>query len=131
MEPTLSDVERLLRGAHPRPRPEFVRELEASLIHFAAFEPVAAPPRRSRQLRRLLVGVSFAGALAVLMVVLAIAGVRPLGTSGTTGAAADHHCVTVQNWALVRRPRLVVSDSGRLAIVTRTELALQPHIRCR
>jgi hypothetical protein len=129
VEPTLLDVERLLRKARPRPRPEFVRELERSLFRPRAVRPAAAPRRRRR--RRFLVGVSFASALGLLLVVLAVAGVRPLGTAGTTGAAADRHCVIVETWALVRRPRVTVTRDGRIVITTRPDLTLQPRIRCR
>jgi hypothetical protein len=78
-----------------------------------------------------LVGVAFAVTIATLMLVLSIAGLRPLGTNGTSGAQADRRCSVVEVRTLVRRPTLVTDADGRLRISSWTEWVLQPRIRCR
>jgi hypothetical protein len=129
VEPTLSDLEQLLRSARARPRPEFVRELEASVLRSARFGPLAA--WRRRESPRLRAALASAVAIATLLLVLSIAGLRPLGTSGTPGAAAERHCMTVRTWSVEREPLFVVARDGRLALRYRTALAPQARIRCR
>jgi hypothetical protein len=133
MEPSPSDLERLLRNSPPQPRAEFVRDLERSLLR--SVEPRRrrawwSSPSRPRS-RRLLAGGSLAGAIAAALVVLAIAGVRPFGTSGTSPAQAERTCSTVEQLTRVRRPLLRVDAQGRPHLTYRVEWVPQPVIRCR
>jgi hypothetical protein len=132
LEPPLSDFERLLRSSPPKPRAEFVDELERSLVR--SLEPQRTSSRASRwrlHRPRLVTAGAFAGAIAVLFVVLAIAGVRPFGTSGTGPAQADRECATVERVVRVRRPLLRVDSEGRPQVTYRVESVKQPFIRCR
>jgi hypothetical protein len=130
MKPPPSDFERLLRNSPPRPRPEFVRDLERSLLR-------SVEPRRRTswwdrlRSRRILAAGSLAGAVAAALLVLAIAGVRPFGTSGTSPAQAERTCSTVEQLTRVRRPLLRVDAQGRPRLTYRVEWVLQPVIRCR
>jgi hypothetical protein len=132
VEPTLADLERLLSRSQAEPRPAFLCELEASLLR-SLDEETRRPARTLRNGRRsrLLVGLAFAVTIATLMLVLSIAGLRPLGTSGTSGAQADRRCTVVEVRTLVRRPTLVIDANGGLRISERTVRVLQPRIRCR
>jgi hypothetical protein len=132
VEPTLADLERLLTSSQAEPRPVFLCELEASLMR-SLDEETRRPARTLRGGRRsrILVGVAFAVTIATLMLVLSIAGLRPLGTNGTSGAQADRRCSVVEVRTLVRRPTLVTAADGRMRIVDRAELVRQPRIRCR
>jgi hypothetical protein len=130
LEPPLSDFERLLRSSPPKPRAEFVDELERSLAR--SLEP--RQTRRGSRWRlhpRLVTAGAFAGAIAVVFVVLAIAGVRPFGTGGTGPAQADRECVTVERVVRIRRPLLRVDSEGRPQVTYRVESVKQPFIRCR
>jgi hypothetical protein len=132
MEPPLSDYERLLRSSAPRPRADFVRELEQSLVR--SLEP---RPRATRwgswqlRSRRLVAAGCLASAVAAVLLVLSIAGVQPFGTSGTSPAQADRKCVTVERLVRVRRPHFRVDEQGRPQVSYRVETVLQPTIRCR
>jgi len=130
MQPSLSDLEQLLRSSRPRPRPQFVRELQASLV-----QSVAPHDRRlrapKRQRRRLTVALGTAMAVATLLVVLSLAGIRPLGTGGTPGAAAGRDCTTVTDWVVQREPTLKVGADRRIHIVTEPRLVARPTVRCR
>jgi hypothetical protein len=131
LEPPLSDFERLLRHSPPKPRAEFVDELERSLVR--SVQPQRSPWASRWRLhpRRLVTAGAFAGAIAAVLVVLAIAGVRPFGTSGTGPAQADRECATVERVVRVRRPILRVDSNGRPQVTYRVESVEQPFIRCR
>lgn len=132
MEPSPSDFERLLRSSPPQPRPEFVRDLERSLLRSVEPRRRSWWSGRSRLgSRRVLGGVSLAGAVAAALLVLAVAGVRPFGTSGTSPAEAERTCSTVEQLTRVRRPLLRVDAQGRPHLTYRVEWVLRPVIRCR
>jgi hypothetical protein len=132
MDPQLSDYERLLRNSAPRPRAEFVRDLEQSLVR--SVQPRRRPIRwgwRQFRARRLVAAGCMAGAVAAALLVLSIAGVQPFGTSGTSPAQADRKCVTVEQRVRVRRPHFRVEADGEPQLTYRVETVLQPAIRCR
>src|SRR4051812_373796 len=79
----LHELERMLRAARAAPRAEFVRELERAL---ADREPVR--PER-RRVRVLVAGSGLVAALAVIVVVLAVAGLLPFGSSGGRAQAGE------------------------------------------
>jgi hypothetical protein len=130
MEPPLSDIERLLRSSSPQPRAEFVRELERSLVDSVQPRPRWRPDWWRLPSRRILTGGAFAGAMATLLLVLAIAGVRPFGTSGTNPAQAERKCSTVEKKVRERRAVLRVDAEGRPHLTYRVETVPQPVIRC-
>jgi hypothetical protein len=131
MEPSSGDAEELLRRSRPRPRPEFVRELEASLLR-------SVEPRRARAslwpswfAPRRLVAVSGVGAaLAAILVVLSIAGALPLTVGGADDAAADRNCVTVTRWKLERRPIMKVGPDQKMHVTSDTRLVPRRVVRC-
>jgi hypothetical protein len=131
VDPTLSDLEQLLRRSRPQPSPEFVRELGASLRKSVQGDLLESPRPRLHGARRLRLAFGSAVAIAALLLLLSIAGLRPFGTGGTTGAKADRECVTVQEWVLAREPTLVVADDGHLRVQYHTELVARPRVRCR
>jgi hypothetical protein len=131
LEPPLSDFERLLGNSPPRPRAEFVDELERSLVRSLQTPQTPRASRWRLSPRRLVTAGAFAGAIAVVLLVLAIAGVRPFGTSGSSPAQADRECVTVDRLVRVRRPMLRVDSQGRPQVTYRVESVKQPFIRCR
>jgi hypothetical protein len=130
MEHPPSDFERLLRNSPPQPRPEFVRDLQRSLLS-------SVQPRRRTswfdrlRTRRIIAAGSLAGAVAAALLVLAVAGVRPFGTDGTSPAQAERTCSTVEELTRMRRPLLRVDAQGRPQLTYRVEWVLQPVIRCR
>jgi hypothetical protein len=131
VDPIPSDLEDLLRRSRPRPDPEFIRELEDSLMRSVRREPRGQSRVRPLRLQRLRLAVGSAAGLASLLLLLSIAGLHPLGMGGTQGADADRKCVTVSEWVLVRKPILVFGTHGPVTVVYRTEWATQPRIRCR
>jgi hypothetical protein len=131
VDPALSDLEELLRRSRPVPRPEFVRDLEASLMRSVQRRALHVPRLRGLRVQRLRLAVGSAVAFAALILVLSFAGLRPLGTHGTNGAKADRQCVTVDEWVLERDPRLVVGAHRRLWLQLHTELVARPRIHCR
>jgi hypothetical protein len=131
LEPPLSDFERLLRSSSPKPRAEFVDELERSLVRSVAPQRTSRASRWRLHRPRLVTAGAFAGAIAVVFVLLAIAGVRPFGTSGTGPAQADRECATVERVVRIRRPILRVDSEGRPQVTYRVESVKQPFIRCR
>lgn len=130
MEPPLSDFERLLRSSAPRPRAEFVRDLEHSLVESVQPRTRSRPGWWRLPSRRILTAGAFAGAMASLLLVLAIAGVRPFGTSGTSPAQAERKCTTVEKRVRERRAVLQVDAQGRPHVTYRVETVPQPVIRC-
>jgi hypothetical protein len=124
-------MEQLLRCARPQASPEFVCDLEASLV--SSVRPRGLLPRRSAspRARRLVVALGGAGALATAMLVLSIAGVRPLGTGGTTGAEADQRCTTVTEWVVRREPMVTVTPGGRLHLDNQRRIVPEQRLRCR
>jgi hypothetical protein len=131
MEPPLSDFERLLRNSPPPPREEFVRDLERSLVRSVQPRQKSWSDRWQLRSRRILTAGAFAGAIAAALLVLAIAGVRPFGTSGTSSAQADRQCSTVEQLVRVRRPILRVDAQGHPHVSYRFVTVWQPVIRCR
>jgi hypothetical protein len=131
VEPPLSDFERLLRSSAPQPRAEFVDELERSLVRsLQPSEPARTSWGRVRS-GRLRAAGALAGAMAVLVLALAIAGVRPFGTGGTSSAQADRECVTVERVVPVKRAMLEVDSEGRPHVTYRVDSVKRPFIRCR
>jgi hypothetical protein len=124
-------VEQLLLRARPEPSPEFLRELEASLVD--ARRPRRLPSWRPghRGARRLVVALGAAAAFAAVMFALSLAGVRPLGTGGTTGAEAERQCISVTQWRVQREPAVTVTEAGRLVLSSRLRLEPQRRLRCR
>jgi hypothetical protein len=124
-------MEQLLRRARPEPSLAFAQDLEASLV-----ESSSAPRRPSwrpgpRRTQRLVVAVGGVGAFAAAMLVLSIAGVRPLGTGGTSGAEAGSRCVSGTEWRVRREPVVTVTADGELRLGGRPRLVPQQHLRCR
>jgi hypothetical protein len=131
VERPLSDFERLLRSSAPQPRAEFVDDLEQALVR--SLQPSKkwrAGWGRVRS-RRLLATGALAGAVTVLLLALAIAGVRPFGASGTSPAQADRECFTVERVVRVKRALLEVDSQGLPHVSYRVESVKQPFIRCR
>jgi hypothetical protein len=131
MERTTEDTEDLLRRSCPRPRAEFVRELEAALLR--SVEPRAAPMRRwpsPGHRRRLVTASGFGAALAALLVALSIAGALPLSVGGADDAAADRDCVTTTRWTLDRQAVLRVGRDHKMHLSYRTALVPRRVVRC-
>ena len=84
-----------------------------------------------RRSPRILTAAGFAGAIAGLLLVLGIAGVRPFGTGGTSPAQADRQCRTVMKFTAVRRPVFTMDAQGRPHLSYRVESVSRPVIRCR
>lgn len=131
LERPLSHFERLLRSSPPKPRAEFVDELERSLVRSLEPKPTSRASRWRVHRPRLVTAGAFAGAIAVVFVVLAIVGVGPFGTSATSPAQADRHCATVERAVRVRRPILRVDAQGQPQVTYRVESVKQPFIHCR
>jgi hypothetical protein len=123
------DVERLLRAARPEPRPEFVRELERSLI---GRRPSRAerPARVRPRLRVLVAGTGLVAGLAAVVVALAVAGLLPFGSSGGRAEAGEDCTVTTVE-RLERHPHFVRDKRGDLHVRYRTEKVPRIVRRCR
>ncbi len=102
-----SQLERMLRDGRPSPRPEFVRDLEATLQTSVA--------RRTRR-ARLSAAAAMTALVAATASVLALAGGLPSGVGGGDPSRADQACREGQ--AVERRtdPSLTVDAEGRLRI---------------
>jgi hypothetical protein len=116
--PLLEDLERLLHRARPTPRPDFVRELERSLI---PPEPARRPPR----LRLAIGGLGFATALAALAILLGVAGVLPNSSGTGRPAQAKPNCRTVVVKRVERTPYFTRDRHGQLQV--RYHLRTRPH----
>jgi hypothetical protein len=123
VDPSVSDLESLLRDARPRPEREFVRGLEASLFAEAA-------PRRRPVLRPLVACTGLAGVLAATMLGLMVAGVSPLGRHGDEPARAVDRCREVVVMRHEYRNALIVTRSGEFRIVRRMAAVPRTVRRC-
>jgi hypothetical protein len=122
--PRGEDIEDLLRRAAPRPRTEFVRELEARLVpHPAA--------RRSGRLRVALGAVGMIAALAAIMLMLAIGGLLPLGLRNAGPVEATPRCRTVVEVRRERRQVIRVDAAGEFQVTTRAVPVRRSVRRCR
>jgi hypothetical protein len=102
-----SQLERMLRDGRPSPRPEFVRELEATLH--------ASVARRTRR-GRLTAAVAMTGFLAATAAVLGLAGGLPSGTGAGDPAEADRVCRELRADERLADPSLTVDADGQLRI---------------
>jgi hypothetical protein len=131
MEPTLAELERLLGGVRPQPNPEFVRELETSLVRSLSKRRVLPWARMPAPRKpRLVAAVGAAGALAAIALVLGLAGALPLHVGDAPDATADRDCRTVLEWRLERTPRLVVDRRNLMRLRYTTEMVQRRAIRC-
>jgi hypothetical protein len=128
MEPDLAELEQLLCGARPQPHPEFVRELEMSLVR-------SLSRRRRRRLLpdrapglRLSMGI--AAALATVALALSLAGALPLRIGGAPEATAERECRTVTEWRLERTPRLSFDRRSVPRLRYTTEMRPRFAVRC-
>jgi hypothetical protein len=114
-------MEDLLRSAKPEPRDEFVLNLERRLL-------TPPEPRRSVALAG---AAAFSVVLAVLVVVLGVAGTLPLGLGGDRNATATDDCRVVVVDGTKRLPGFVVGRGGELRLIYRQEVVRRPMMRCR
>ena len=131
MGPPLSDMEQLLRRARPEPSLAFTHDLEASLVDSLSARRRPSWRRGPRRAQRLVVAVGGVAAFAAAMLVLSIAGVRPLGTGGTTGAEAGAGASASREWRVRREPIVTVTADGELRLGGRPRLVPEQHLRCR
>jgi hypothetical protein len=122
MTPGRDPAERLLRDLRPEPRPDFVRELEASLL---------ARSRGRERLRVLIAGSGICASLAALTILLGVFGLLPWGVGESRRSEADNGCRTVVKVHEERRPVLVVGDDGELRTEQRLTVVRTPVKRCR
>jgi hypothetical protein len=128
MDPTLSDMERVLVTMRPRPRPEFVTSLAAELEQ--SLRPRGPRMPRMPRMPRLAMATAYATGLATVVLGLSVAGALPLHLGGAHRAAADRNCTTVTRWQLQRRPVVHVTKGNQLRITDTTVLVPQRVIRC-
>jgi hypothetical protein len=128
MDPSLDDLDLMLRGIRPRPSSAFVVGLEADLKQ--AIRPRRFMPRLGRPLPRLVAFTGFATGLAAIVLALSVSGALPLKLGGDQRAAAGRECRTVTEWHLERQPHLHVSKLGRLQITNTTVLVQRRVLRC-
>jgi hypothetical protein len=116
-------AEQWLRANTPEPEPDFVRSLEARLF----------PPRRERAPRRrprpLFAGAAAALAGAAVVLLLALGGVGPLGSSSSDSGQATSGCRYVTVNRKVRVP-VIVERKGNPTLEYRTKLVHQRVKRC-
>jgi hypothetical protein len=112
-----------MRAARPTPRPDFVTELERSLL-------TGAPTRDRRRLRVAFAGAAFAVVLAALVVAMSISGLLPF-TSGGSPASARQDCHNVVIHPTERRPYFVRDRSGELHVRYHSEVVRRVVKRCR
>ncbi len=121
---TPEDLERLLRGGRPVPRPDFVRALERRLV-----------PRRPRtdrgRLRVAITGVGLAVALAAMVIALGAAGLLPIQLGGGSGAQAERDCRIVTVKRTERVPSFVRDRGGEFVVRYHTRTVSRPVRRCR
>jgi hypothetical protein len=122
--PSTQELEGLLRAARPRPRPDFVRTLEASLP--APRAPVLLP-----RWRVAFAACAAATALVAVGVVLGMAGALPFSAGAGKDAAAGQDCRIVFVERSERVPHLVRKHNGDLRVVHRLQRVQRPVKRCR
>ena len=117
-------IESALRGAQPRPRPDFVRSLQARLF----------PERRAfgwTLRRRPAFAAAFSAAgMALAVLALSLAGVGPLAGRGGQDVKAGSNCRFVVAKERTQVPTLVRASNGRTHIVYRSELVQRRVRRC-
>jgi len=118
-------VESALRGAQPRPRPDFVRSLQARLF----------PERRTffgwtRRRRPAFVAALSAAGMALAVLVLSLAGVGPLAGRGGQDVKAGSNCRFVVAKERTQVPTVVRASNGQTRIVYRSELVERRVRRC-
>jgi hypothetical protein len=118
----MDPAERFLRDLRPEPRPDFVRELEASLL---------SRSRGRERFRVLVAGSGICASLAALTLLLGIFGLLPWGVGESRRSEADNGCKTVIRVHKERRPVIVVTDDGRLRTEQRLTDVRTPVKRCR
>lgn len=122
MEPTRDRMESLLHELRPQPRAEFVRELEGSLL----------PRSHRRQRFQVLVAAgALCASLAVLTLVLSVAGLLPWHVGSSRDVEAGSRCKTVTVVTHERRPILVTDADGKIRTETRVVTVHTPVKRCR
>jgi hypothetical protein len=124
-------MEQLLRRARPEPGLDFTGELEAALVESVRPRRVLSRRPGRPATPRLIVALSGVAAFAAAMLVLSLAGIRPLGTGGTSGAEAERTCVSVTELRLQQEPIVRVMPDGRLRLTSRPQLVPQQRLRCR
>ena len=122
MNAGMDPAERFLRDLRPEPRPDFVRELEASLL---------SRSRGRERFRVLVAGSGICASLAALTLLLGIFGLLPWGVGESRRSEADNGCKTVIRVHKERRPVIVVTDDGRLRTEQRLTDVRTPVKRCR
>ena len=122
-EHTDVDLDALLRRSSPAPEPGWVSGLEQRLL----------PPARRRgaswRLPQVRLGAAVAAGLAALLIVLALAGVGPLG-GDTPDVRAKEDCPLVRVSRVERVPVVVEGRSGD-SVVYRRQLVQRWERRCR
>lgn len=115
------EVEAWLTRARPNPQDDIIDHLEARLVR--------RTPRRAARARLTLAGLGFSGALAAVIMVVALAGGGP--SAGKDGAAADEDCVTTQVTRTVPQGEIVQGADGRARVVTSRQTVTTAVKRCR
>jgi hypothetical protein len=123
-----NDVERLLRDARPKPRPEFVEQCAAALF---AERPRVVVRRLPPRVRLLLPAGGLAALLAALILILGIAGQLPFGLQGDGRVKAKSDCRTVVKVQRERRPVLAIDERGNIVVRHEVQLVRRPVKRCR
>ncbi len=115
-------AESLLRELRREPRPEFVRELEASLLSRSS---------RRRRFEVLVAAGALCASLAALTLVLSVSGLLPWGLGQSRSVEAGSGCKTVTVVRHERRPVLVVRADGKIGTERRVVAVHKPVRRCR
>jgi hypothetical protein len=125
-EPEFLDerVESLLRRSQPRPRPDFVRSLQARLLPERGAQRWALRPRPA------FVAAFSAAATALAVLVLSLAGVGPLASGGGQDVKAGSNCRFVVVKERTSVPTLVRARNGQTRIVYRDQLVDRRVRRC-
>ena len=125
LEPEHLDVEvdASLRRSFPAPEPAWIEGLEQRLLPAARRK---AAPWRLPQVR---LGAALAAGFAALLIVLALAGVGPLGGNSSDVRAKDD-CTLVRVSRVERVPVIVKGPSGD-SVVYRRQMVHRWERRCR
>jgi hypothetical protein len=128
MRGDLDDAERLLQEGLPEPRPEFAEQCAAALFG----KPSRVVRRRAApRARPLLTAGGVAASLAMLLLVLGIAGQLPFGFRGEGRAKAEPECGTTVKIHLARRPALAVDEHGDFVVRQELQPVRRPVKACR
>jgi hypothetical protein len=122
-EHTDGELDSLLRRSAPAPDPGWASALEQRLL--PSTQRRAAPWR----LPQVRLGAALAAGLAALLVILALAGVGPLGDNAPAVRAKDD-CTLVRVSRVERVPVLVARPSGD-TVVYRRQMVQSWERRCR